>query len=303
MLYVSHSPDEVVRLADHVVMLGEGRVMAAGELHATMARLDLPTAFTEDAGVVIDGTVAAHDDHYHLTRLDFPGGAVWVQRQAVALGRCLRFRIHARDVSLADHRVEGSSIQNLLPATVEEVVGADTPAHVLVRPGRRRHRADGPHHPPRRRAARAAPGAADVGADQVGGAAGLRSCHHCSPFAHPECVAMAAFLRSATPMTMTLYHCINARSFRVLWMLEELGLPYELKVLPFPPRSRDEQYLEVNPLGTIPAFLDGDVWMSESAAICQYLAARHSPHALDVGVDEADFGAYLQRVCISARPR
>ena len=79
-------------------------------------------------------------------------------------------------------------------------------------------------------------------------------------------------------MTMTLYHCINARSFRVLWMLEELGLPYELKVLPFPPRSRDEQYLEVNPLGTIPAFLDGDVWMSESAAICQYLAARHSPH-------------------------
>jgi len=132
VLYVSHSPDEVVRLADHVVMLGEGKVMAAGELHATMARLDLPTAFTEDAGVVIDGTVAAHDDHYHLTRLDFPGGAVWVQRQAVALGRRLRFRIHARDVSLADHQVEGTSIQNLLPATVTEVVGADSPAHVLV---------------------------------------------------------------------------------------------------------------------------------------------------------------------------
>ena len=132
VLYVSHSPDEVVRLADHVVMLGDGRVMAAGELHATMARLDLPTAFTEDAGVVIDGTVAAHDDHYHLTRLDFPGGAVWVQRQAVELGRRLRFRIHARDVSLADHQVEGTSIQNLLPATVTEVVGADSPAHVLV---------------------------------------------------------------------------------------------------------------------------------------------------------------------------
>jgi len=94
-------------------------------------------------------------------------------------------------------------------------------------------------------------------------------------------------------MTMTLYHCINARSFRVLWMLEELGLSYELKVLPFPPRSRDEHYLAVNPLGTIPAFLEDDVCMSESAAICQYLAARHSPHALDVGVDEADFGAYL----------
>lgn len=132
VLYVSHSPDEVVRLADHVVMLGEGKAMAAGELHATMARLDLPTAFTEDAGVVVDGTVAAHDDHDHLTRLDFPGGAVWVQRQPVVLGRRLRFRIHARDVSLADHRVEGTSIVNLIEVTVKEVVGADSPAHVLV---------------------------------------------------------------------------------------------------------------------------------------------------------------------------
>ena len=132
VLYVSHSPDEVVRLADHVVMLGDGKVMAAGELHATMARLDLPTAFTEDAGVVVDGTVAAHDDHDHLTRLDFAGGAVWVQRQPVALGRRLRFRIHARDVSLADHRVEGTSIVNLIEVTVTEVVGADSPAHVLV---------------------------------------------------------------------------------------------------------------------------------------------------------------------------
>ncbi len=94
-------------------------------------------------------------------------------------------------------------------------------------------------------------------------------------------------------MLMTLYHCINARSFRVLWMLEELELPYALKVLPFPPRSRREIYLELNPLGTIPAFFDDGMRMTESAAICQYLAARHSPHALDVGADEADFGPYL----------
>ncbi|CAH1746325.1 Molybdenum import ATP-binding protein ModC 1 [Thauera humireducens] len=133
VLYVSHAAEEVVRLADHIVMLGEGRVMAAGELRATMARLDLPTAFTEDAGVVVEGRVAEHDDHYHLTRLDFPGGAVWVSRQAAELGRTLRFRIHARDVSLADHQVEGSSIVNLLPVVIEDIVGADTPAHVLVR--------------------------------------------------------------------------------------------------------------------------------------------------------------------------
>ncbi|MGA0610192.1 glutathione S-transferase family protein [Caldimonas sp. KR1-144] len=94
-------------------------------------------------------------------------------------------------------------------------------------------------------------------------------------------------------MTITLYHCMSARSFRPLWMLEELRLPYQLKMLAFPPRLTASAYLEVNPLGTIPAFLDGATRMTESAAICQFLAARHSPRALNVEVDEADFGAYL----------
>lgn len=92
---------------------------------------------------------------------------------------------------------------------------------------------------------------------------------------------------------ITLYHCISARSFRPLWMLEELGLPYELKVLPFPPRVEAPQYLEVNALGTIPAFFDGATRMTESAAICHYLAARHTPGRLNVETDEPDFGAYL----------
>src|SRR5438105_6610894 len=91
----------------------------------------------------------------------------------------------------------------------------------------------------------------------------------------------------------TLYHCMSARSFRPLWMLEELGLPYELKMLPFPPRAKARSYLEVNPLGTIPAFFDGPTRMSESAAICQYLAARHSPGNLNVEPGEDAFGAYL----------
>jgi len=94
-------------------------------------------------------------------------------------------------------------------------------------------------------------------------------------------------------MKMALYHCINARSFRPLWLLEELGLRYELKVLPFPPRLEAESYLAINPLGTIPAFFDGDTRMTESAAICQYLAAHHSPRMLNVEVDEPDFGSYL----------
>ena len=133
VLYVSHSPDEVARLADHVVLLDQGRVVAEGGLVETLARLDLPTAFGEDAGVVIEAVVGAHDEAYHLTRLDFPGGHVLVARRPEAPGHRLRFRVHARDVSLATARAEGSSITNLLPATVREVAPADTPAHVLVR--------------------------------------------------------------------------------------------------------------------------------------------------------------------------
>ena len=90
-----------------------------------------------------------------------------------------------------------------------------------------------------------------------------------------------------------LYHCMSARSFRPLWMLEELGLPYDLKMLPFPPRVAERSYLAVNPLGTVPAFFDGDVRMTESAAICQYLATRVSGTPLDVAPSEADYAAYL----------
>jgi len=133
VIYVSHLPDEVARLADHLVLLSEGRVTAAGGLRETLARLDLPTAFTEDAGVVIEAVVANHDEAYHLTQLDFPGGSVIVARRPEPIGRRLRFRVHARDVSLSLNRAEGVSILNLLPATVTDIANADTPAHVLVR--------------------------------------------------------------------------------------------------------------------------------------------------------------------------
>lgn len=92
---------------------------------------------------------------------------------------------------------------------------------------------------------------------------------------------------------ITLYHCMSARSFRPLWMLEELGLPYELKMLPFPPRVFEKSYLDVNPLGTVPALFDGDVRMTESAAICQYLAASSSGTPLDVAPGESGFADYL----------
>jgi glutathione S-transferase len=92
---------------------------------------------------------------------------------------------------------------------------------------------------------------------------------------------------------ITLYHCMSARSFRALWALEELGLDYELMMLPFPPRIFKKEYLSINPLGTIPAFFDGDTFMTESSAIAQYLAERYGQGKLNIPVDDARYGAYL----------
>jgi glutathione S-transferase len=92
---------------------------------------------------------------------------------------------------------------------------------------------------------------------------------------------------------MTLHHCFNARSFRPLWALEELRLDYDLKMLPFPPRALARDYLKINPLGTIPAFFDDELRMTESAAICQYLADRHGRGTLSVAPEEPAYGAYL----------
>ena len=92
---------------------------------------------------------------------------------------------------------------------------------------------------------------------------------------------------------LTLYHCADARSFRALWALEELGLPYELKLLPFPPRALAPEYLQENPLGTIPLLVDGETRMTESAAIVQYLATRDGPSALSVEPGDPAYGLFL----------
>lgn len=92
---------------------------------------------------------------------------------------------------------------------------------------------------------------------------------------------------------ITLYHCQAARSFRPLWMLEELELHYELRMLPFPPRVFAKDYLAINPLGTIPFMIDGDTKMTESTGICHYLGTRYGPTPLTVDLSEPDYGAYL----------
>lgn len=92
---------------------------------------------------------------------------------------------------------------------------------------------------------------------------------------------------------ITLFHCMGARSFRPLWVLEELGLPYELRMLPFPPRQHAREYLSVNPLGTVPALLDGEVAMTESAAMCEYLCSKNGPTRLSIQPGHPQYGPYL----------
>ena len=92
---------------------------------------------------------------------------------------------------------------------------------------------------------------------------------------------------------ITLYHCDAARSFRPLWMLEELGLTYDLKMLPFPPRVLAKDYLALNPLGTIPFMIDGETRMTESSGICHYLGTKYGPTPLIVDLAEPAYGAFL----------
>lgn len=132
VVYVSHSADEVARLADYLVVLEEGRVLGSGPLGATLAHLGLAASFEDDAGVMIETVIEAHDAD-GLSHLAFAGGVLLVGQRAAAIGTRVRCRIHARDVSLALERPRGSSITNILPALVDAVGPGGAPGQVLVR--------------------------------------------------------------------------------------------------------------------------------------------------------------------------
>ncbi len=133
VLYVSHAPDEVARLADHLVVLDQGQVVAQGPLESTLSRVDLPIRLAEDTGVVLATRVAERDETWGLVRVNFSGGSLWVRDAGHAIGQSVRVRILARDVSLALARQEGTSILNLLPGQVAEIVVDEDPALALVR--------------------------------------------------------------------------------------------------------------------------------------------------------------------------
>jgi molybdate transport system ATP-binding protein len=133
ILYVTHSPDEVGRLANHLVALEGGSVVAQGPLAETLARIDLPIRLGEERGVVLEGVVAERDEKWHLERVEFPGGSIWMRDRALPLGHHVRVRIPSGGISLSCVPQQDSSILNTLAGVVEAIGDDDHPAHSLVR--------------------------------------------------------------------------------------------------------------------------------------------------------------------------
>ena len=135
IVYVSHAIDEVARLADHLVLMDAGRVLADGPLPDMLARLDLPVAFGDDAGVVLDAVIGERDAQWHLARLDVDGEAcrLWTRDPGQEVGRHVRLRVLARDVSLTRTPQTGTSIGNQLRGTIEAIADDEHPALALVR--------------------------------------------------------------------------------------------------------------------------------------------------------------------------
>jgi len=133
VLYVSHSADEVGRLADHLLVLDAGRAVASGPMIETLARLDLPIRLGEGAGVVLEGTIAERDERWRLARVNCSGTDFWVRDGGHPVGHTVRVRILAKDVSIALSQTTDSSILNIIPAEVMEIRADTHPAQALVK--------------------------------------------------------------------------------------------------------------------------------------------------------------------------
>lgn len=133
VVYVTHAPEEMARLADHLVLLDAGRVRAAGRLNELLTRPELPLAHLNDASAVMEATVVSHDTHYRLSQVSVPGGLLTVALCDQPPGCQTRVRILARDVSIALQPVRESSIQNCLQARVVDISADRDDSQVLVR--------------------------------------------------------------------------------------------------------------------------------------------------------------------------
>ncbi len=133
IIYVSHSPDEVARLADYLVAMEQGRALCSGSLSETLSQLDFPLKLGEDTSVVLEGIVTERDRTWKLTRVQFDGGHVWLRDSGHAIHSEVRVRILARDISLAKAPHDDTSIINTLAAEVVEIITDEHEGLSLVR--------------------------------------------------------------------------------------------------------------------------------------------------------------------------
>lgn len=131
VIYVSHAPDEVARLADHLVLLDAGKVTASGPTRELMTRLDLPLAHGDAAAAIIDAVVTRVEPAYHLSHAEFAGGHISLLNPLLQVGQRIRVRIQARDVSLTLERQQGTSVLNIFAATVL-AISNDSPGQIMV---------------------------------------------------------------------------------------------------------------------------------------------------------------------------
>jgi molybdate transport system ATP-binding protein len=131
-LYVSHDPNEVARLADHMVLMDRGGIVAQGDAASLLTRLDLPLAGYDDASALLEAIVSAHDHTYHLTWISIHGNRIAVPREDLPVGHHARIQIQARDVSLSLHPHADTSILNVLPTRVIDSQDLN-PTQVMIR--------------------------------------------------------------------------------------------------------------------------------------------------------------------------
>jgi molybdate transport system ATP-binding protein len=133
IIYVSHSPDEVVRLADYIVAMESGQVIAQGPLTETLTRMDLPLKIGEDVCAILPASICAVDPQWSLSKVCFSGGELWLRDRGLPVGRRVRIRVYARDVSLAKQRPDQTSIQNTMLGNIDAIGADEHPGLAIIR--------------------------------------------------------------------------------------------------------------------------------------------------------------------------
>lgn len=132
VLYITHAMPEVMRLADNILLLENGKLIGNGTLLEVLTRLDLPLSHTYEAGVVIEAKVVEHDQPFHLTYLEFSGGRLSLRCEDLAQGSTVRVVLNAKDVSLALENEVHSSILNIFQATILEIA-EESPGQLMIK--------------------------------------------------------------------------------------------------------------------------------------------------------------------------